>query len=191
MSHEKLERKLAYFANAMEEELKKNRAIKHSDTEYKKINAETLETATRHSKIMINAKRNELYHESNRKIAHAKVKAIAEFVTLRKKQIDYMFVEIAAALSDFTQKAEYENYLIESINTAKKAFNFSIIQLTPHDMRFENSIKTATGLIPETGNQCFIGGFILFNEKRSAMSDHTFETKLEIAKKEFAYDQDC
>ena len=192
MQAEKLERKLTYFADTIQQELgtKKRQATLAATTESQKSTTTTLETATRHNKIMLTAKQGELQRNANRQIAHAKVRAMAEFVELRLRQIDRLFVEIAAGLASFTQEAGYEDYLIERIEKAKAAYDFSIVKLSPHDMRLEETIKTVTGLTPEMGNQEYIGGFVLLNERRSVMADHTFRTKLLAAKKEFAYDKE-
>jgi len=191
MLPEKLERKLTYFANAMQQQLdeKKHQATLAANSENQKSTAATLESTTRRNKIMLTAKRGELQRDANRKIAHAKVKAMAEYVASRKNLIDRLFVEIAAGLASFTQEDGYKSYLIERIEKAKTAYTFSIVKLSPHDMRLEDAIKTATGLTPETGKDDYIGGFVLLNESRSVMVDHTFKTRLQAAKKEFVYDQ--
>jgi len=192
MLTEKTERKLEYFANTMHHivEAKKQKAKHEATAGLTKTASEALESATRRNKVMLQAKQDEIKRGANRQVAQAKVRAIAQHVQTRKHQIDRLFVEVQAQLAQFTQEAEYENYQIARIKQAQGISDFSIVQLSPYDMRFEASIKTATGLMPEAGGHDFIGGFILFNETRSIQVDYTFKTLLSIAKKGFSYDTD-
>jgi len=193
MLTEKTERKLEYFANTMQHivEAKKQKAKNETTTGLTKTASEALDSITRRNKVMFQAKQDEIKRSANRQAAQAKVRAIAEYVQTRKHQIDRLFVDVQAQLAQFTQEAEYENYLIARIKKTQDISDFSIVLLSPHDIRLEAAIRTATGLIPETGNHDFIGGFILLNEARSIQVDYTFKTLLSIAKKEFSYDTSC
>ena len=188
---EKIERKLEYFANTMmqEVEAKKSLAKLESTTTLTKSTAAAFEAATRHNRVMLQAKQGELQRNANRQIAQAKVQEMTQYVKTRKQQIDRLFIEIAAQLAAFTQKAEYEDYLLERIKEAQSGHDFSIIKLSPHDMRLDTKIKSATGLTPEAGDQDFIGGFILLNELRTIQADYSFKARLSAAKKAFAHDQ--
>jgi len=189
---EKTERKLEYFANTMQHSIEKKKLIANQTitANHNLVAKSTLESVVRHNKVMLEAKQAELKQKANRQIARAKVNALAQYMKTRNEQIDNLFVDIQGKLARFTQTKEYESYLIRQIKelTAAHSISFAIVILSPHDMRLESSIKTATGLVPKTGSQDFIGGFILLNEARSIQVDCTFKTRLSIAKKGFNYD---
>jgi len=192
MIAEKTERKLEYFANTMQHtiEAKKRTTKIEAEAKLNKTATETLEVISRRNKVILQAKQNDLQRIASRQIAQAKVKAMSRCIQTRQRQIDYLFIEIQAQLAQFTQSAEYESYLIKHITQAQQNSNFFIVKLSPHDMRFEATIKNATGLVPEAGHHDFIGGFIALNEARTIQADYTFKTRLLTAKKEFAYDQE-
>ena len=192
MKNEKTERKLQYFANvvAHEVEAKKRHVKSAAAVKHNKYIEETLEAAARRVNVMMRAKQDEIKRDANRQIAKAKVHAMAGFVQTRKEQIDRLFVGVQGKLARFTQEAEYENYLINRIKQVQKSGLFSIIKLSPHDMRLESAIKTATGLAPEVGSHDYIGGFILLDANRRIQADYTFRTRLMQAKKEFCYDSE-
>ena len=192
MISEKIERKLQYFANTMQHEVETKKLqskLEASSTQTKSV-AAILESTTRHNKVMLQAKRNELQRSANRQIAKAKVHSMTKYVETRKQQIDKLFVDVAAQLAQFTQSDKYEDYLLEQIKKVMLAYKFAIIQLSPLDMRLEDAVKIATGLTLEIGEHDFIGGFVLLNESRSVRADHTFKTRLLALKKDFAYDQE-
>ena len=193
MLTEKNERKLEYFANTMHHiiETKKQKAKQEAAAGLTKTASEALESITRRNKVLLKANQDEIKRNANRQTAQAKVQAIARYVKIRKNQIDHLFVEVQAQLAQFTQAAEYESYLIQRIKQVQTLSDFSIIQLSPHDMRLEKAIQSAAELVPEEGNHDFIGGFILLNEARSMQVDCTFKTLLSLAKKEFSYDTSC
>jgi len=188
---EKNERKLEYFSDIIMQEVekKKNDANFKLETELRQHNSATLEITARDSNQALQAKQDQIHQQANRQITTAKVRAMAQYVQTRNQQIDLLFVAVMAQLAQFTQQAEYETYLIERINKTKTISSFSIVKLSPLDMRLEETIKTATNLTPETGNDDFIGGFILLNENRTIQIDYTFKTKLAIIKKDFDYSQ--
>ena len=191
MISEKIERKLEYFANTMKHEVeaRKSQAKSETTAALTKSTATALESAARRNKIMLRVKHGELQRNANRQISQAKVQEMAKFVNARKQLIDRLFVEIAAQLAGFTQEAEYESYLLEHIKESMAGRDFSIIKLSPHDMRLGENIKSATGLTPESGEPDLIGGFILLNELRTIQADYSFKARLAAAKKAFAYDK--
>jgi len=192
MLAEKLERKLQYFSNAMNQEVEaeKQQTIAETQTTAAKSTEEALDILKRRNKVLLQAKQEELRRASNRQIAEAKVRAMTELVDTRTAETDRLFVDTVAHLAEFTQTAEYENYLIERIKQTQQQADFTRVLLSPFDMRFEQAIKTATGLIPQAGNENFIGGFILLNESHTIQSDYTFKTVLENAKNCFSHDMD-
>ena len=185
---DKTERKLEYFTTAIlhEANMQKMHAKNESIAKHNKHIEEALESATRRVNVLQRAGRDEIARAANRQISKAKVQAMTKHVEIRKQQIDRLFVAIQAKLAQFTQEPEYENYLINRINQVRGTF--SIVQLSPHDMRLENAIKTATGLLPEAGSPDYIGGFILLDAARKIRADYTFSTRLAQAKKRFCYD---
>lgn len=191
MIAEKTERKLEYFANTIQQtiEIKKRDAKNKTEVSINKTATETLEAIARRNKIMLQVKQNELKKIAGRQVAQAKVQAMSRYVQIRKQQIDRLFIEIQAQLAQFTQSAEYETYLLECIKKAQQNGEFLIVKLTPHDMRFEETIKAATGLIPEAENQDLIGGFVILNEARTVQVNYSFKMRLSMAKEAFIYDQ--
>lgn len=192
MKIDKTERKLHYFANAImhEANLQKrsmlNEAISHHNWQI----TEALESTARRVNVMLRASQDEITRDANRQISKAKVQAMAGYVDTRKQQIDRLFVAIQGKLASFTQEPEYETYLINRIKKIREISGgqFSVVKLSPHDMRLENTIKTATGLAPEAGNHDYIGGFILLDHARKLRADFSFKTRLMQAKKGFCYD---
>jgi len=183
------ERKLNYFSDIIKQEIegKKGIARAMADAVHSKSAAAAIEAVERRNKVMLRAKQSEFARKQNRIIAQAKVRNMADLVKIRMHLTDHLFVDISANLAGFTQTTEYEAYLIDSINKARmqSGHNFSIIVLTPHDMRISEQIKTATGLLPECGEQDLIGGFILLNELRSVMLDCSFKARLATTKQGF------
>jgi len=193
MNAEKTERKLEYFANTMHHivEAKKQKAKQETTAGLSKTASEALESIARRNKVILKAKQDEIKRSANRQIAQAKVRALARYVQMRQHQIERLCVDVQAQLAQFTQETEYESYLIGRITQVQDIGDFSIVQLSPHDMRLEAAITAATGLLPEAGCHDFVGGFILVNQTRSIQMDYTFKTLLSIAKKEFSYDAGC
>jgi len=188
---EKNERKLEYFSDIImrEVEKKKNDANFKLAAELRQHNSATLEITARDNKQALQAKQDQIQQQANRQITTAKVRAMAQYVQTRNQQTDLLFIAVMAQLAQFTQQTEYETYLIACINKMKNISNFTIVKLSPLDMRLEETIKTATGLTPETGDDNFIGGFILLNENRTIQIDYTFKTRLAIIKKDFDFNQ--
>jgi len=189
--NEKIERKLQYFEDALRHDIetKKKQAISQLTAELQKSSEETISQEAVCNNLKIQTAKEELTRNTNRQVSQAKVQAISQYVQTRKQQIDKLFVEVEAALASFTQVAEYEEYLLACIQKARQSSDFFIIKLSPYDMRFSDTIKTATGLIPEEGSHDYIGGFALLNENRGILSDHTFKAKIAFAKRDFAYDK--
>jgi len=192
MLAEKLERKLQYFATSMNQEVEaeKQQITLETQITAAKSTEEALDILKRRNRVLLQAKQEELRRHANRQIAEAKVRAMTEFVDTRTAEIDHLFIDATAYLAEFTQAAEYESYLIERISETKQRADFTRVLLSPLDMRFEQSIKTATELTPQAGNDNFIGGFILVNENHTIQADYTFKTALEDAKNCFSYDTD-
>jgi len=189
--NEKTERKLQYFAETLrhDAEIKKQQAKTRQATDLRKTFDEAVASEIINNNAKIKVAKEELARNANRKISQAKVQAISQYVQTRKQHIDKLFVEVEAALAGFTQTSEYEGYILECIQKARQSGDFFIIKLSPHDTRFSDAIKAATGLSPEEGNHDYIGGFALLNESRTILADHTFKTKISLAKREFAYDK--
>jgi len=187
----KTERKLEYFTTAIlhEAKIQKLHAKNETIAKHSKHIEETLEGAARRINVMLRAERDEIARSANRQISKAKVHAMAKCVEVRKQQIDRLFVTIEAKLASFTQEPEYESYMINRINEVCKLGKlFSIVKLSPHDMRLETAVKAATGLLPEAGRHDYIGGFILLDTASKIRADYTFSTCLARAKKKFCYD---
>jgi len=182
---EKLERKLSYFSKTVEDELTtKQREIFAGS---KKDLYKTTENIEQQHQEKLKIKQEEFNRISNRKIAEAKVKAMRGFVEIKLEELEKLFVSISAILAEFTQSAEYENYLIESINAKKNRADFTRVLLSPYDMRMESKIKTATGLSVEPGRDDYIGGFILLDNNHTVRDDCTFKTTLDCEKSNFSY----
>jgi len=191
MKISKTERKLEYFANAIlnEANIQKSREKNEALAKHNRHIEDMLESTARRINVMMRAGQDEIIRSANRQISKAKVHAITQCVEARKQQIDRLFVDIQAKLASFSQEPEYETYMIQRIKQVKELNkNFAIIKLSPHDMRLENAIKTATGLAPEAGSHDYIGGFILLDAARKIRADYTFKTRLVQAKKRFCYD---
>ena len=182
MLTENTERKLQYFSKTITQELevKRQQHSQEATETYAKAAATALESAKRRNKVMLQAQHNELQRQANRKRVQAKVKEIARYVEERQRHIDTLFVDVTALLAGFTQEPGYERYLIERVYEMQALHNnlFTIIKLSPHDMRLEKAIAAATGLIPENSGQDFVGGFILVSSCRRLQKDCTFRTGL-------------
>ena len=193
LTNEKADRKLQYFANALkiEVEAKKRHIKNEAMINQQRYMSENIESASRRIKVMLQAKQDEIKRNANRQISKAKVNDMAKYVQLRKDQIDKLFVSVQAKLARFTQNEEYTAYLIQRIQQIQNSGSFpvfSIIKLSPFDMRLEDTIKTKTRLAPEAGSHDYIGGFILLDTNRGVRADYTFKTLLAQTKKEFRYD---
>lgn len=186
-----MERKFQYFSEAIDQVVQGNRIRLRAlaEMERDKNISLSLDTALRRNKVLIQAKQGELQRQANKDIAHAKVRAMSQLVEARKQQINRLFVAVAANLAHFTQDPGYADYLIQHIHKVSTVYDFAYIQLSPFDMRLENKIQAATNLIPEQGHSNFIGGFILISQNRNIRLDQTFKTRLDVARKDFAYDR--
>lgn len=191
MKIDKTERKFEYFANAIlnEANIQKSKEKNEALAKHSRHIEETLESTARRINVMMRAGQDEIIRSANRQISKAKVHAITHYVEARKQQIDRLFVDIQAKLASLTQEPEYETYMIQRIKQVQELNkNFAIIKLSPHDMRLENAIKMATGLMPKAGSHDYIGGFILLDAACKIRADYTFKTRLTQAKKRFCYD---
>jgi len=189
MISENTERKLQIFADTIQQEIdaKRIQVKLEAEIKHKVYTGKNLELAAKRIDLISQSKQEEITRNANRQISQAKVRAMAKYVQYREEQIDRLFIDVKAKLAAFTQEAEYEAYLIQKIKKAALIGGFFAVELSPHDMRFENIINSSTGLISEAGSD-FIGGFILYNKKRNLRVDYSFKTKLQIAQKEFRYD---
>jgi vacuolar-type H+-ATPase subunit E/Vma4 len=191
MHTNRAEQKLAYFADIMQHmvETKKHEARLETTAGLSKMASQALAQAANHHKISLKAKQDEARRKANKHIAKAKVHAMAAYVQMRHDHIDRLFIEVEAALTQFTQGNLYEAYLIDHIKQAQSISDFAIVQLSPQDMHLGSAVKTATGLAPEAGRSDYIGGFMLLNKARSIQVDCTFKTRLAVAKGQFNYDE--
>ncbi|MCL2528026.1 MAG: hypothetical protein FWE42_06340 [Defluviitaleaceae bacterium] len=124
----------------------------------------------------------------NKRITDAETEARRSFVYLQERLVLQLFDEIKGDIVSFTQSPEYESYLISSIQTAIKQSSqaYTFVQLSPQGMHLGSAVEKATGLMPEQGEESFIGGFRLFTENRTKMQDHTIAARLAEARQEFA-----
>ena len=191
MKIDKTERKLEHFANAIlhEANIQKSKAKNEALANHNRHIEETLASTARRINVMMRAGQDEIVRGANRQISKSKVQSITKYVEARKQQIDRLFVDVQAKLASLTQEPEYEAYMIQRVKQVQELNqDFAIIILSPHDMRLENAIKAATGLMPEAGSHDYIGGFILLDAARTVRADYTFKTRLAQAKKRFCYD---
>ncbi|MDR0273454.1 MAG: V-type ATP synthase subunit E [Clostridiales bacterium] len=172
-------RKLEYFSEIItrETETKKRRALHQLANDLGKSTATEIAAAEEKMKSRVEAKRREIIRKSNRKIAEALARAKAEYFAARNALEEKLNEDVIAELKKFTQSEKYENYLVERINLYSSSFR--TVKFRPQDMHLAEKIAQATGLQTQAGENDFMGGFILQNEKIQA--DYTFKTRLEKA----------
>ena len=187
------EKKLDFFKSAMEKQVHQQALTlkQQAQNSQQKSKSTAIEAIKIHSKILIDAKKKELQQQANSQIAKARVACISQYVQNRNDHISKLFVSITAHLAAFTQSPEYEDYLLGTIKaTVKKTpIPFAHIGLTPLDMRFGEKITQATGLQPQALKQDAIGGFVLLNQDKTQMLDHSFISRIQHAKGAFNYDK--
>jgi len=187
MLSEKIERKLDYFSNIMNHKVEKQRQRTRYEIEHalQLTATKTIEKAERRNKILQKTRQREIEYDINRQIAQAKLHALTQFTQIRKHQVGELLSSVQAQLLLFTQSDEYEKYIVDSV--LKTQDIYTIIKLSPHDMRLGAKIKSATARVVETGESGYIGGFMLLNSTRTVQVDYTFKTRLEKAMEEFSY----
>jgi len=189
MNTDKIERKLDYFSAAMKQKIEIEKLKSRTEITRNLRTAERIatETAARNARVFIETKKRELTSAANRQVSRAKVELITRYVTLKKQQTDMLATLVRAHLASFTLSANYEKYLLSQIKAAYSP-HFHMVKLSPQDMRFEKAIIANHALLVEEGKPEIIGGFVLLDESSTIMSDHSFETRLLDALKNFRYD---
>jgi len=184
------ERKLKYFTEVIQREVEtqKKHATHKIANEISNSVATALSTAEIKSHIRIESVRREIGRTTNKKIAMATAVFKSQYVNKRDELVNRLFEDVKIDLLDFTRSTKYSDYILQKINATKKGF--SIVVLCPRDMHLSELILKETGLTTESGKNDIIGGFVLIAKNRRVQVDYTFKTQLEIARKEFFYDND-
>jgi vacuolar-type H+-ATPase subunit E/Vma4 len=175
------ERKLEYFAEAIEREIeaRRRRLLHQIANDLSKETAAEIKAAEERVSSRVKAARRHLMQKANKKIALATAEARAGYITKQNFLHAKILADVTKELISFTQSEKYEGYLIEKINMAKTAHTFSTVKLCPRGTQFSDAIQNKTGLMPVQGKDDFIGGFVLQGNR--VKSDHTFKARLQGA----------
>jgi len=174
-----LEKKFEYFKESInrEVEIKRQRLMHQATNDLSIKNSTAIEIAKDKLAKEVESAKRKLNIESNKKIAEATKGAKFNY---KKKYDDLkksLLNEITAELIIFVNSSKYEDYLIDKITRFNDKNIFTKVILSPNDTKYNEQIKTKTGLEVIEGEPSFIGGFILESEKSKL--DLTFKTKLE------------
>ena len=176
------EKKLEYFTQAIAKEVESKKR-----QERQRLAAQLAEAvqaaqaqAETKAKEQIAACRQAIQKICNRRITEARTQARSSLATLRQSLTAQLFDDIKAHVTSYTHSHEYENYLIENIQSAlaKSKHSFTYVQLSPGDMRLASVIHDATRLTPELGEDGDIGGFRLLSANRGIAAEYRFRYRL-------------
>lgn len=167
-------------AAQIEEEAKKKR-----DEELEKIKDEQITK----SFYYIQQKVDEIKKEFKQEVAKFSLEQKHNVLLKRNEIIDKIFASVKQQLLDYSNTAEYKNYLLTSIKKFAETEQFDSIEIMVRskDMEFANEIQQAygKGCTVKENNSIELGGFIACNNEQGIYYDGTLEQKLDEQKKHF------
>ena len=184
------EKKLEYFTQAItrEVESKKRQARQQLTNDFNAAVYDAVTQAEAEAQAIITAEAQAIERANNKRITEAATESRRNLSALQENLTTQLFDEIAADITAFIKSSEYENYLINSIQSAlaKSRHPYKYVQLPPDHAHLSNPIQNATSLITEQGEASMIGGFKLLTASRDKAVDQTFQSRLADIRQEFA-----
>lgn len=176
MTVEKWNKKLDYFAETFENEVRTRKNIaKHKLAKQLKAfaSAEISKAERNAHRAMLDASR-AITRDANRQLATIEHKEKLILEEVRAKLDAEVLEEVEQELSAFVKTAEYREYLLSAIEKAAQKYDFKLVKLTARDMILKDEIEAATGLIAEVYEADVLGGFVLTCENGKVTADFTF-----------------
>jgi vacuolar-type H+-ATPase subunit E/Vma4 len=126
----------------------------------------------------------------NKEISASVSQARRALTDLREGLTENLFNDVRNDLAAFTASTEYKEYLSRNIKACPLG-NFSCVQVMARDKSIFMAIKDSgvdmafSGLLLETADDDFIGGFKLFTADRKIIADYTLLSSLQEQRRLF------
>ncbi len=186
----KVSKKLEFFYRmAMDEAEERKKQLNETMlSELENACYETNRQAYKNAENKVRSETFKIEQLKNREIIKASTESKRALIELRNKLQDEVFEGVERKLAAFTKSADYAGYLAKAIQGALAELNASSgasdgvrIILRPADFKLSAEIKNRLpGLSFETesGDDDFLGGFIMFFTGKRGFIDYTFKTRL-------------
>lgn len=186
-----IEEKLQHFQDFTMQDArnKSNEVLDEYTASLEQIFEEHKEKKLRQSQLEINTETESLMHSRNKEVSkqhlHIKRKITRKQEDLKEK----LFVEVKDLLCNFMESPDYNQLLVNQINTAMKfAKDKKItIYIDPADSSRRSSLEVATNTLLTVSEYSFIGGTRAIIAEKNILIDNSFETKLAEAKANFSF----
>jgi len=134
----------------------------------------------------IRAKVTDARSESRMAVSKAEQDARIKILTHREDMVKKIFSEVEHKIADFTQSAEYQDFLVRLISGEKISAD-TVIYLKPADMKYADIIKKAAGtdcVFTEDAGIVY-GGLSVYYEGSSVLINKTIDNMLDEQKRDF------
>ncbi len=161
--------------SALEKE--KNRCIDEKETELLTDAYEDIQKSVMRSR-----------RENSERVLKVETEMKKELIMLREKIIDNVFDEVQKKLSDFTDSAEYEKWLIDRTKAAcdEVGAGSREVYVSKKDIKFKDILeKSIDGISVMCTDDDFIGGASVTNKDRNICVNYSMRDMLEEKRASF------
>lgn len=181
------EKKASQFIGAINKEAdaRYDRIRKETD-EFVKSELEKARAAAKEiAKSAAKAEVSKLSEQSNTDTYKSRTQLIMQIVSKRREMTDKVFGKAQKEISEFTQKAEYEEFLKKSAVSIKEAIGEdAVIMIRPEDEKYASSLLGVCSEV-ELDKTIKLGGCKGVSRKNSMRADDTLDSRFEKQKQEF------
>jgi V/A-type H+-transporting ATPase subunit E len=180
-----VEHKLAFFSQVAAQEAEQKRAEILTDIE-QKMSAAVAEFSAQseHSvRRRLRQERDKIEKAKHKEITHAVLEAKRSVVELRAALTRELFAQVLEKIKAYTDTALYKKNLLDSILSLCARYPRANVYLMERDMDLAASIPTTCVCVQED----FIGGVKFLLLDKNAVEDHTYRTRMQAARENFAF----
>ena len=189
-----IEEKLQHFQETSVEEAR-NQATKALEAHQKNLDkmfAEHKKTRTQDAQAEIKAETQNAQREVNKALSAQQLTLKRNWNARQNELKEKLFVEVKDRLEDFMETPQYDDYLAEKINEAKKFAGKDelYIYLSPADSARIHALSARTDFPLQVAKESFMGGIKAMIPSKNILIDYSFLETFQTLRKDFNFDFD-